>query len=357
MPSIFVIEFIMKKLFTALCLFLTFLLTACSEDIEQVSISGNTMGTTYTVKYLSLPDKALPPPADVKVQLDNLLKEVNRQMSTYMPDSEISQFNLLDKSPMTMSISDDFARVVTEAIRLHQVTQGALDITVGPLVNMWGFGPDKTVQKRPTVAQLDRVREMMGMDKITLQVPRQNGEPYQLSKMKEGVYIDLSSIAKGFGVDKVAEYLEQIGVSNYLVEIGGELRAKGNNAAKQAWKVGIEQPSVVQKKATQIVVPLTNLAMATSGDYRNFHTDETGQRLSHIINPKTFEPINHQLASITVIHPSAMTADGLSTGLFVLGEQEALAIAEKAGLAVFLIIKTDKGFETKMSSHFKKLIN
>ncbi len=142
-----------------------------------------------------------------------------------------------------------------------------------------------------------------------------------------------------------------------MVEIGGELRAKGTNATKQVWKVGIEQPSVVQKQATQMVVPLYNLAMATSGDYRNFHTDETGQRLSHIINPKTFEPINHQLASITVIHPSAMTADGLSTGLFVLGEQEALAIAEREGLAVFLIIKTADGFTTKMSSAFQNLLN
>lgn len=355
--TILVIEFIMKKLFTAFCLFLTFLLTACSEDIEQVSISGHTMGTTYTVKYLSAADKTLPPPADVKVQLDNLLKEVNRQMSTYMPDSEISRFNHLDKLPMTMPISDDFAKVVAEAIRLHKVTHGALDVTVGPLVNMWGFGPDKTIQKRPTVTQLDDVREIVGIDKITLQAPHKNGEPYQLSKTRKGVYVDLSSIAKGFGVDKVADYLEQISVNNYLVEIGGELRARGANAAKQVWRVGIEQPSVVQKQATQMVVPLHNLAMATSGDYRNFHTDETGQRLSHIINPQTFEPINHQLASITVIHPSAMTADGLSTGLFVLGEQEALAVAEREGLAVFLIIKTADGFTTKMSSAFQNLLN
>lgn len=335
---------------------LSFLLSACSEEkIEQVTLTGQTMGTTYAIKYLTNSSKKLPAPEHMKQQIETLLQEVNRQMSTYMPESEISQFNQLNKKPMSMVISDDFAKVVEEAIRLNKVTHGALDVTVGPLVNMWGFGPDKTVQKRPTAEQIEQARDIVGVDKLSLKKGTNNSS--QLSKTKEGLYLDLSSIAKGFGVDKVAEHLEQEGVNNYLVEIGGELRAKGKNAVQQVWRVGIEQPEFTQTQHAQIVIPLNNLSMATSGNYRNFHTDEQGQRLSHIINPETFEPIKHQLASITVIHPSAMTADGFSTGLFVLGEEKALETAEKEGLAVFLIIKTPQGFITKMSSVFKNLLN
>lgn len=346
----------MKKLFAFICLSFSLLLSACSEEkTEQVTLTGQTMGTTYAIKYLTSSAKTLPTPENMKQQIDTLLLEVNRQMSTYMPTSEISQFNQLNKDPMSMVISDDFAKVVEEAIRLNKVTHGALDVTVGPLVNMWGFGPDKTVQKRPTIEQIEQARSIVGVDKLSLKKGANNTS--QLSKTKEGLYLDLSSIAKGFGVDKVAEHLEQAGISNYLVEIGGELRAKGKNAAQQIWRVGIEQPEFAQAQQAQIVVSLNNLSMATSGNYRNFHMDEQGRRLSHIIHPKTAEPINHQLASITVIHPSAMTADGLSTGLFVLGEQEALALAEREGLAVFLIIKTPQGFITKMSSGFQNLLN
>ncbi len=346
----------MKKFFVFLTISLSLLLTACSDEIEQVSISGKTMGTTYTIKYLTNSQQTLPPPADVKAQIDTLLQEVNRQMSTYMPESEISQFNALNTAG-EMEISADFARVVAEAIRLNTVTKGALDVTVGPLVNLWGFGPDKVVQVRPSPEQLAQARQIVGIDKLVLKEGTAQGARASLRKTVGQVYVDLSSIAKGFGVDKVAEHLDQLGVKNYLVEIGGELRAKGKNATQHSWRVGIEQPVFEQKQSTQMVIALDNLSMATSGNYRNFHLDENGKRLSHIINPQTAEPITHQLASITVVHPSAMTADGLSTGLFVLGEEQALEVAEKENLAVFLIIKTADGFLTKMSSAFENLVN
>ena len=255
-----------------------------------------------------------------------------------------------------MPISNDFATVVAEAIRLNQFTEGALDVTIGPLVNLWGFGPDKRIHKTPSTAELAQTIPHIGIDKIHLTLPQAN-QAAQLSKATDHVYLDLSAIAKGFGVDKIATYLEQRGIQNYLVEIGGELRAKGKNPQQQIWNVGIEQPQILQKQASQIVVPLNNQALATSGDYRNFQIDSTGKRLSHIIHPQTQQPISHQLASISVIADNAMTADGLSTGLFVLGEERALALAEQHQLAIFLIIKTEQGFETKMSSAFQKLLH
>lgn len=312
------------------------------------------MGTTYTVKYLTDSNTSLAQPT--QAELDALLHEVNRQMSTYQTDSEISRFNQMKAAQGAMPISNDFATVVAEAIRLNQFTEGALDVTIGPLVNLWGFGPDKRTHKTPTSAELAQAIPNIGIDKIHLTLPQAN-QAAQLSKATDHVYLDLSAIAKGFGVDKIATYLEQRGIQNYLVEIGGELRAKGKNPQQQIWNVGIEQPQILQKQTSQIVVPLNNQALATSGDYRNFQIDSTGKRLSHIIHPQTQQPISHQLASISVIADNAMTADGLSTGLFVLGEERALALAEQHQLAIFLIIKTEQGFETKMSSAFQKLLH
>lgn len=324
------------------------------EAATMVTLQGKTMGTTYTVKYIASSHHTLPENSEVQKQLDDLLMEVNRQMSTYQQDSEISQFNQSSAAKTPQSISADFATVMAESIRLNQVTEGALDVTVGPLVNLWGFGPNKNIEKSPTPEQLSAVKQVIGLDKIVFRQP-ENGTQATLTKKIDGVYVDLSAIAKGFGVDKLAQHLDALGIQNYLVEIGGELRGKGKNAQGEFWRVGIEQPSLAQQQNSQIVIPLDNQALATSGDYRNFYTDEHGNRLSHIINPKTELPINHNLASVSVVADSTMTADGLATGLFVLGETDALRVAEREKLAVFLIVKTPNGYETKMSSEFKKL--
>ncbi|WGE91520.1 FAD:protein FMN transferase [Actinobacillus genomosp. 1] len=329
-------------------------LTACNKAPEQITLQGKTMGTTYTVKYID--DRKLshlPKSEEVQRQLDGLLKTVNHEMSTYQDDSQISRFNQLRDVEQAVEISPDFAKVVAEAIRLNKVTEGALDITVGPLVNLWGFGPDKRLNKVPSAEQIAERANAVGIEKLKLTV----GEKPSLIKSVPNLYVDLSSIAKGFGVDKLAEYLESLGLANYLVEIGGELRGKGKNLQGVDWRIAIEQPTLAQGQAAQITVPLHNLGMATSGNYRNYFEDEQGNRLSHIINPKELRPVSHKLASITVFAPTTMTADGLSTGLFVLGPEKALEVAEREKLAVFLIIKNGETFETKMSSEFEKLIN
>lgn len=341
-------------LFAAL-LFIIAALSACGGDRKTETINGETMGTTYTVKYISDSKQPLPEPQKIKADFDRILQEINNQMSTYLADSEISRFNSMKAGSRGMGISSDFAAVYQEAVRLNGITGGALDVTVGPLVNLWGFGPGKSTNP-PTPEQIKQTESITGIDKITLSAPERPSEKHMLNKKNDGVYLDLSAIAKGFGVDKLAAHLDSLGVSNYLVEIGGELRAKGSNQQNQPWHVGIEQPQFAQQQAAQIIVPLHNLALATSGDYRNFRTDAEGRRLSHIIDPKSRRPISHNLASVSVLADSAMTADGLATGLFVQGEEKAMATAEKNNLAIFLIIKTETGFETKMSPAFQQIV-
>ncbi len=338
---------------------LVLLVSACNKEPQQIALEGKTMGTTYHIKYIDDGSiENLAKPDEIQRQLDSLLKMVNNEMSTYQKNSQISEFNSSRQVDTPFLVSRDFALVVEEAIRLNKVTEGALDITVGPLVNLWGFGPDKRLNKEPTVEQINEKAKSVGIEKVSVSFENndKNGKGI-LVKKEAGLYLDLSSIAKGFGVDKLAEYLDQLGLQNYLVEIGGELKGKGKNLKGQPWRIAIEKPEFAQGTASQITVPLNNLGMATSGNYRNYFEDEQGNRLSHIIDPKTLRPISHNLASITVFAPTTMTADGLSTGLFVLGADKALEIAERENLAIFLIIKKGQGYETKMSSAFEKLIN
>lgn len=341
----------MKKLLASiLTIAMALGLVTCKKDAEIVTLSGKTMGTTYHVKYLD--DGSLDAnPEKTHEAIEAILKDVNAKMSTYKKDSELSLFNQSTAVNTPVEISADFAKVLAEAIRLNQFTEGALDVTVGPVVNLWGFGPEKRPERQPTPEQLAERQAWVGIDKITLDM---SGKAPTLSKAIPQVYIDLSSIAKGFGVDQVAEKLEQLKAQHYMVEIGGEIRTKGLNAEGKPWQIAIEKPNANGERAVENVIGLSNMSLATSGNYR-IYFEENGKRFAHEIDPKTGYPIQHRLASITVLAPTSMTADGLSTGLFVLGEDKALELAEQHNLPVYLIIKTDNGFETKASSAFKKL--
>ncbi|PJG82446.1 FAD:protein FMN transferase [Caviibacterium pharyngocola] len=339
----------MKKLFLLLTGFVL-LLTGCDKSPEIVTLTGKTMGTTYTIKYIDQGEVKNKSDA-IHQQIELILKDVNAKMSTYIPTSELSRFNQFTQTDTPVEISADLAKVIAEAIRLNQVTQGALDVTVGPLVNLWGFGPDKRVEKQPSAEQINERRAWVGIEKLKLE---QSAGKFFLEKSVPQLYIDLSSIAKGFGVDQAADYLESQNALNYMVEIGGEIRTKGKNIEGKNWQIAIEQPNFDGDRSVAQVIGLHNIAMATSGDYRNYF-EENGLRFSHEIDPKTGMPIQHRLASITVLAPSSMTADGLSTGLFVLGEEKALEVAEQQNIPVYLIIKTDNGFETKTSSAFRKM--
>lgn len=346
---------VLSALFSrVLCILLClWALAACAPTAPSgVTLSGHTMGTTYAIKYRDAGVAALPEAARIQGEIDALLADINRQMSTYDPDSDISRFNRLGAGE-SLVVGADFAQVLDEAVRLHALTAGALDVTVGPLVNVWGFGPDKSVIQMPDAATLAAVRQRVGLDKIRIEAVPQGA---RLTKLADGVALDFSAIAKGFGVDKVADYLERLGVAHYLVEIGGELRGRGYNAQGAPWQVGIETPQLAQQGRVHSVVPLAQRALATSGDYRNFRVDERGNRLAHIIDPVSGRPIRHRLASVSVLADSAMRADGLATGLFVLGEEKALALAEQHGWAVLLIIHGDDGFRIETSAAFAQLM-
>lgn len=337
---------------SALVAFSTLLLVACEKSPEMVTLTGKTMGTTYSVKYVDNGQFQIKSEA-MHAGIESVLRDVNNKMSTYIASSELSMFNQYTQIDTPIEISTDLATVLAESIRLNKVTDGALDVTIGPIVNLWGFGPEKRTTPESMEEQLEKRRAWVGIEKLVL---TQEGEKFFLQKAVPQLYIDLSSIAKGFGVDKVAAYVSSQGADNYLVEIGGEIRAKGKNLEGKDWQIAIEKPSFDGSRAVSQIIGLKNLAMATSGNYRNYF-EENGRRFSHEIDPKTGYPIDHRLASITVLADSTMTADGLSTGLYVLGEEKALEVAEKYNLLVYLITKTEKGFEARMSSAFEKLLN
>ncbi|MEE8320872.1 MAG: FAD:protein FMN transferase [Gammaproteobacteria bacterium] len=313
------------------------LLAACEQGQHSGApfvISGPTMGTAYTIKINELEDRYNG--QKIRKDINDILERINNSMSTYIDSSELSKIN---QSPQTewIRVSDDLLTVIEQALAVSKLTGGAFDITVGPIVNLWGFGPGPRRDDIPNDDQINLVLQNVGY-----QLLQTRQEPPSIKKSRTDLYIDLSGIAKGYAVDKLAEYLEGIGINNYLVEIGGELRAKGNNPEGALWRIGIEKP-VTGGRFLQRVIELDNKSMATSGDYRNYIENE-GVRYSHTFDPNTGKPISHKLASVTVIGSTSMFADALATGLMVLGQDKAREIAERENMAVLLIVKTDDGF-------------
>ena len=320
------------------------LLSACAQEAKQVvHLHGNTMGTTYNVKYV-IDERGQV--EGLQDEIDARLVEINKLMSTYDPTSELSRFNQ-NRYTTPVALSAETTKVVNEALRLGELSHGVLDVTVGPLVNLWGFGPNKRPEKVPSEEQIAEVRAYVGFDKI-------NMTPDGLRKLHPMVYVDLSTIAKGYGVDQVAEIMEKNNLHDYLVEIGGEMRVKGERGNGEEWLIATEKPVSTERSVQKIVSVGTN-AIATSGDYRNYY-EMDGKRYSHLIDPRTGAPITHNLVSVTVVHPSSMTADGLATAFNVMGWDEAKALAEKEDLAVFLIKRTKDGFEEYASPQFDEIV-
>ncbi|MCH1414662.1 MAG: FAD:protein FMN transferase [Glaciecola sp.] len=322
---------------------LLFLPRESSDEVQPVLLQGKTMGTTFNVKFY---------PTSEQLQTNNMyelvndeLIRVNQLMSTYIEDSELS---VLNKTPMNkpMVVSADNVVVLNEAQRLYKASDGAFDVTVGPLVNLWGFGPDGRVVKQPPADTIEDMLTRIGTDLLDIQ-------GNTVTKKHDNVYIDFSALAKGYGVDRVAHVLEQLGITNYLVEIGGEMRLSGAKPDGTKWRVAIEKP-IAGSREVQLILEPQNLAIATSGDYRNYF-EVDGKRYSHTIDPRTGYPITHKLVSVTVLHKSSMTADALATMLTVLGPVEAAKYAEENQLPVYLIVKTDSGFQGIMSSQFEAL--
>ncbi len=318
-------------------------LVGCQDQL--ITISGPTMGTTFQVKIVQ---------SEITMDLDVLereinarLTEVNRQMSTYRDNSEITQFNRA-RSTDWFGVSSDFAYVLHIAQEISTWSDGAFDVTIGPLVNLWGFGPSAIPDRVPSPDSIEAAKTLVGYKKIRVAL--------SISAIKKEipeVYCDLSAIAKGFGVDRVASYLDSLGINRYFIEIGGELRTKGHNHLRQLWRIGIASPA--GQGELQKALALDNMSMATSGDYHNYF-ERDGVRYSHTIDPRTGRPITHALASVTVIHKSCAYADGLATAINAMGPEKGFVFAEKRNLAVFMIVRQGDEFVEKMTSNFEELL-
>ncbi len=321
---------------------MSILMLGCSEPQRTNStFKGQTMGTFYDIKVAHFP-LTTSKQSSIHAEIDRRLEQVNEQMSTYRPHSELSRFNL---SPAInhFPVSKDTAKVVAESIRIHEITSGAFDITLGPLVNLWGFGPADVPQQKPTAKMIETTLSRVGIQHL-------NYTKKTLSKNIDGLYVDLSGIAKGYGADVIAEYLESLGIKNYIVGLGGDLRAKGINGNNLAWQIAIEKASTSAHSVQHVISVGTN-AIVTSGSYRNYY-DLNDERFSHTIDPITGLPAQHNLVSVTVIHPSAMTADGFATAFMAMGEEQAMALAKQQGLAVYMIYKSGDSFQEMFTEEF-----
>ncbi len=308
-----------------------------------VRFAGSTMGTSYDLKLVPTPGQTAP--ADLKQQIEALLARINQTLSTYDPQSELSRFN---RNPSTdwIAVSPELQQIVAEALRISELSSGAFDITVGPLVNLWGFGPEPRRDQVPTDTQIAQTRERVGYWRLSA---RQ--KPPALKKERPDLYVDLSAIAKGYGVDQLAALAETVGINNYLASIGGEIRAKGHNGRGQPWTIAIEKP-VVGQRAVERLIQLGDHSISTSGDYRNFF-EQNGQRYSHIINPHTGRPVPQTLASVTVISDQSMIADATATTLMAAGPEFGFQLAAEHHLAAFFILAgPDSRFEERYTPEF-----
>lgn len=299
---------------------------------------GQVMGTTWSAIIRT------PQSSEIQQGIQDTLDTVNIQMSTYQPDSEISRFNRHDST--TFEISPETQQVIATGLDIHQQSNKAFDITIGPLVNAWGFGFPPSL-KIPTEEELTEYQYFVGSQYLTL-------SKTTIQKADPRTQIDLSAIAKGFAVDQVASYLKAQGLEHFLIEVGGEIYAQGQKE-EGPWIVAIEQPQQDQG-SVQILFPLHNQALATSGDYRNYK-ERDGRRYSHTIDPRTSSPIEHRVASISVIADNVMAADAWATALNVVGEEEAFRLAEEYDLAIYVLIREeDEQFRARSNAAFAEIL-
>ena len=309
----------------------------------QATIRGLTMGTSYTVELAAPVDDAMR--ARLAELIEAELAAINRSMSTYDPQSEVSKFNARQDLRWTPA-SRGLVEVLDRASQISTASQGAFDVTVGPLVDLWGFGPEVRPRRVPDEIAIERARASVGYHNV--QADLSNGA---MRKKDSRIHVDLCAIAKGYGVDRVAAVLDRQGIHDYLVEIGGELRARGTTAAGGRWRVGIARP-VEHKHVVGEIVALENRAIATSGTTEDFFEQE-GRHYSHIIDPKTARPVEHPPMAVSVVADTTMEADAWATALVVLGPERGYALAQTRGLAVLFVTAAGETFDVRATDAFR----
>ncbi|WP_342773464.1 FAD:protein FMN transferase [Aliishimia ponticola] len=322
-------------------------LAACKSGTSLFKLSGMTMGTTYNVVAVDVPSDIKE--TQVQAAIDTALAQVNRQMSNWDASSEISRFNAANGSA-PMEISPELAEVMHAAETVHIASEGRFDTTMGPLIELWGFGAPGA-RELPADAQIEQAQARSGHGN-TLKVGSR-----QLQKTQDDAQVYLSAIGKGFGADHVGRAIEKLGITDYMVEIGGDLYASGRNAEGQPWRIGVETPEA-HTRGVLDVVGVSGVGLASSGDYRNYF-EVDGQRFSHVIDPATGRPITHKTASATVVAPNAMLADAWATAMLILGRERGMEIAAAQNLAVLFVERDSEAdhlsFKTTASPSFAKL--
>lgn len=306
------------------CLFLG----GCARPPVELEVSGPTMGTSYSLKIVAPPARV--DAAAVQTVIDEVLARIDRSMSIYRSDSEISRFNA-SHSTEWFEVSEDLASVVQAALQFSEDSGGAFDVTVAPLVTAWGFGAvQRTPRSLPDPAALDALRASTGYEKLQVRM-----QPPALRKAAAEVQIDLNAIAPGYAVDLLGERLSSLGIGRYMINIGGEVRVRGRNAQGARWKIAVERP-VDGEAVPYALIELSDLAVTTSGEYRRYYQID-GRRYSHTLDPRTGRPVEHSLASVAVIGPTSMYTDGWATALNVLGTQAGYDLAMQRDIAAMFI--------------------
>ncbi|KAF0177287.1 MAG: thiamine biosynthesis lipoprotein [Limisphaerales bacterium] len=338
-----------------------------AAEPAALTLHGFTMGSTWSAKYR--PATNTPPARAVEQALQARLDDLEQQMSTWRADSDLSRFNA-SRDTNWFPVPRDTALVVREALEVSRLTDGAFDVTVFPLVQLWGFGPGGRKGRVPSDAEITAALKRVGWQKLHVRL-----DPPALRKSQADVAVDLSALCPGYASDCLGEKLEALGVSEYLVEVGGEFRARGNGALGPGWRVGVERPEAragdlqspslagvstqngdykSPARALAATLTLTNQSLATSGDYRNFFTVGS-RRFSHHLDPRSGWPTDSAIASISVVHSHTMRADALGTALTVLGFERAWALAEREKFGVLFILRDDERLVPRRTSHWPQL--
>ena len=326
-----------------MCFLAALFISACESEHTGPQLTGLTMGTSYSIQWtdnnLNIDQNAL------SSEVEARLERINALMSTYIADSELSQINQ-SRDTGWHAVDIELATLVEQALTICQQSKGAFDVTVGPLVNLWGFGANDANFQFPNATEINIAMRSIGCQHLDVRL-----SPPAINKHLSEIYVDLSAIAKGYAVDQLAVILDNHKLNNYMVEIGGEVKAKGVAPHGNPWRIGIETPQA-QRSHIEAIISLQDIAVATSGDYRNYFEHE-GQRYSHTIDPLNGYPVKHQLASVTVLHESTAMADAWATAFMVLGANESLRLSEIHGLSGLLITRDNDQYQSTSFGNMK----
>jgi len=319
-------------------------LVGCGDADRPIQLSGNVFGTSWSLVYLGGPEGVTP--EQVKADIEAAFELVNESMNHYDADSLISQFNSAP-SGMPIEVDWDFSYVLTAAIDVNAATDGAYDVTVSALSALWGFGPGGP-RRFPEPAEVEEALSRVGLAHLDWQ-----SDTRMLAKQVPGLALDFSSLAKGYAVDLGADALVNLNIPRFMLEVGGEVRVEGSSPRGDAWRIAIERPEPGSRGSMQAALLVSDTAIATSGDYRNFF-EQGGRRYSHLIDPRNGYPVQHDVVSVTVVHGSAMMADAWATALTVLGSEEAMALAESRQLAVYLLKRSGEDLEVMTTTAMRQ---